>query len=536
VESSPEALFVFLEEKVVLANGAAGRLLCASSPNLLFGRNARKIVSPAHFETASRQLRAADDEECELRVAEQEFVRLDGGVVSVEVSAMPFLYMGRQAFQWVARDVTERKRVQETIRTQNEYLTALSETAIGLVRRLDIESVLTAILARAAALIDAPNWFLFLYNGEEDLLELQVAAGVYRKILGLRLRPGERFAGKVFQGGRPLIVADYHNWPDRFSDPGLDAIRSVAGVPLRLDSELIGVIGLGYFEVVTSLGEETLDLLHRFGKLASVALYNARLYERLQNELAERRRVETELTRAKEFAEAANRAKSGFLATMSHELRTPLNAVIGFTELIKDGHVGPLNDLQREYLGDVHTSGRHLLSLINDILDLSKIESGKMELQPVPVNLGELIGKSLVMVREKAARHNIELLADMDGIADMTISVDERKFKQIIYNLLSNAVKFTPDGGKVGVSAVRPPQARAIEIAVSDSGIGIDAASIEKIFNPFEQADDSLSRKYAGTGLGLALTRKLVELHGGRIWAESGGANLGAVFRFTLPL
>jgi signal transduction histidine kinase len=275
--------------------------------------------------------------------------------------------------------------------------------------------------------------------------------------------------------------------------------------------------------------------------------------EERQAKLEEEKR---NLQAAKRAAEQASIAKSEFLANMSHELRTPLNHIIGFTELVVDKQAGDLNPQQEEYLGDALNSSRHLLSLINDILDLSKVEAGKMELHLSGVGLRGILENSLVMFKEKALKHGLQLSTDMDGIPER-IQADERKLKQIIYNLLSNAVKFTPDGGAVMLSARRlsylddvwvTPEGRRVDvpfhpavtgdwvdISVRDTGIGLKKEDSERIFVPFEQADNSASRKYQGSGLGLSLTRKFVELHGGRIWAESEGEGKGSIFPFLIP-
>lgn len=276
--------------------------------------------------------------------------------------------------------------------------------------------------------------------------------------------------------------------------------------------------------------------------------------------------TERQLTRAKEATEQANRAKTEFLASMSHELRTPLNHILGFTELVVDKRFGDLNETQAEYLTNVLESSRHLLSLVTDILDLSKVEAGKTELNMAEVSLRQLVQGCLIMVRERGAKHGIRLVASLDSLPE-TIRADGRKLKHILFHLVSNAVSFTPDGGQVHVSArmidctVRPglrkgdpedfrvveapaqgypngdvPIRKCAEFLVADTGMGIRKEDLERIFKPFEQGRHPGTLGHHGTGLGLSIARRLVELHGGRIWAESEGEGRGATVRFVIPL
>jgi signal transduction histidine kinase len=244
---------------------------------------------------------------------------------------------------------------------------------------------------------------------------------------------------------------------------------------------------------------------------------------------ADLNRMNDQLERLYRKLETASQHKSEFLANMSHELRTPLNAVIGFSEVLQDRLFGDLNDKQAEYVGDIHTSGRHLLSLINDILDLSKVEAGRMELQLTTFALSDVLENVVALARERATRQGTSLRLEVDPSAG-AVDADERKIKQVLFNLLTNALKFTARGGHVDVTA--RGDGDEVRVSVSDDGIGIAAADHARIFEEFQQVGRSQVQE--GTGLGLALSRSFVELHGGRLWVESEPGK-GSTFTFTLP-
>jgi signal transduction histidine kinase len=257
-----------------------------------------------------------------------------------------------------------------------------------------------------------------------------------------------------------------------------------------------------------------------------------KLNEDLQTEIAERKHVERALQEKNLELQSAAKAKDQFLANMSHELRTPLNAILGFTEVLIDGRAGPLNPKQAEYLDDVHTSATHLLQLINDVLDLAKVEAGQMELHLATFALEGVIGDLCAVVQALAHKQGVSLTRAVAPELG-SITLDEQKIKQIGYNLLSNAVKFTKPGGSVHLSACSCADDR-FELRVKDSGIGIKPEDLGRLFQRFEQLDDGASRRFEGTGLGLALTKCLVELHGGHIEVESKYGQ-GSTFRVLLP-
>ena len=256
---------------------------------------------------------------------------------------------------------------------------------------------------------------------------------------------------------------------------------------------------------------------------------------RLREEIQQRMEAVAEMQTATSEAHRANQAKSQFLANMSHELRTPLNHVIGFSEIVLNEKVGILNDIQHEYIGDVVSSSRHLLSIINDILDLARVESGKAEMEFRNVDLQLLLRDALKIVEDQAEKKSIQLEIETHNLP-LNVVIDERMIRQVIYNLLQNAVKFTNDGGTVKLSGgVSELSNETIFIQISDTGIGLDSGHLEGIFGDFEQVNGEHQIAQEGTGLGLSLSRRFVEMHGGSIWATSDGLGTGSTFTFRIP-
>jgi len=311
---------------------------------------------------------------------------------------------------------------------------------------------------------------------------------------------------------------------------GLDLVpaRATVIVPVYYQDRIMGAMALAHS---AAPDETTLTFLTQLGQQLGIALQNLDQYTNLQTLSSQLQSRQAEIEMKNQDLERADQMKSEFLANMSHELRTPLNAIIGFSELLQEQFYGPLNTEQDEYLTNIRTAGEHLLGLINDILDLSKIEAGRMELDLEEVDLPQVLASSITIVKEKAHNNGIHLSVDAGDAG--AITADARKLKQIIFNLLSNAVKFTPSGGAVNLTA--HTEGAMVAIAITDTGAGIGPEDQQKLFREFTQVDGSLSRRHEGTGLGLALTKRLVELHHGTISVHSV-LGAGSTFTVRLPL
>jgi signal transduction histidine kinase len=414
-------------------------------------------------------------------------------------------------------------RTGELTRSVGE-LTALGEVSQALSSTLDIETVLDTIVSRASQLVGDAGCSIYEYDEATEHFELRAThhydADFVEALRAAPLRKGEGLMGRAAEMREPIQIPDIAQ-PGAYQSSVRDTLirfgyRALLSVPLLREDQIIGSLSFNR-KAPGEFPAEVVDVLKTFATQSALAIQNARLFR----EIADKSRQ----------LEAASRHKSEFLANMSHELRTPLNAIIGFSEVLAEKMFGEVNDKQAEYLQDILESGRHLLSLINDILDLSKIEAGHMELEPADFDLPSAIDNALILVRERASRRGITLGSTIDEHLG-TIRGDERKVKQVLLNLLSNALKFTPEGGRIDVGGRLDGE--VAEVSVTDTGIGIAPADQEAVFEEFRQVG-AAERKAEGTGLGLALSRRFVELHGGRIWVQSEVGH-GSTFTFTLPL
>src|SRR4051794_21112110 len=376
----------------------------------------------------------------------------------------------------------------------------------------ELEPVFETVLGQAVRLCHADAGQIYVREG--DVYRLGIALGAsqaYRDYLAsapIQTGPGT-IVGRVGLERRPVQIRDAQADPRYTMRRALElgGQRTMLGVPMLEAERVLGVIVL-WRETVDPFDRRTVELVTTFAAQGAVAIQNVQTAREL---------------------EIASGHKSEFLASMSHELRTPLNAVIGFSDVLLERMFGDLNERQEEYVRDIRDSGRHLLDLINEILDLSKVEAGRMELEPVALSLPELLEHAMALVRERAARQAQSVSLDVaTGVG--TVWADEIKLKQVVVNLLTNAVKFTPSGGSVTV--VARVERDEVVVTVSDTGVGIAVEDQARIFAAFQRGDRRASVE--GTGLGLTLSKRFVELHGGRIWVKSAPGE-GSTFGFAIP-
>jgi signal transduction histidine kinase/CheY-like chemotaxis protein len=402
----------------------------------------------------------------------------------------------------------ELSEVKDQLAATSDVLTAIGRSAS------DVDAVLGAVVDSARQLCHADVAQIHLV--EDGILVLARSSGLSEAGVEFMARhpvgpDRQSLIGRVHLYGTVQQITDVLTDPDyaRVDLQRLSGLRTVLGVPMRLNGELVGVLVVWRIEV-KPFGERETEVLTTFATQAAIAILNARLFREL---------------------EAASRHKSEFLASMSHELRTPLNAVIGFSEVLLERMFGDLNERQEEYLHDILDSGRHLLELLNDILDLSKVEAGRMQLERSRFTVPDVLDACLAQVSPRAAQQGVELRREVAPDVGL-VDADELRFKQVLLNLLSNAVKFTRTGGTVDLRVTT--DGSALTVTVSDTGIGIASEDRERIFESFQQGGRATAQQ-EGTGLGLTLSKRIVELFGGRMWVDSE-VGVGSTFGFTMPI
>ena len=403
-----------------------------------------------------------------------------------------------------------------------EELQGLHEVGEAVNSSLDLHHVLSTIVTHAVQLSDTEGGSIFEFDEVAQEFHIRAAFGTSQELLAAlratRVGLDDTLVGRAASTRTSIAVPDIDEAP---RDAHLTQLsragwRSMLAVPLVREDNILGALVVRRRRP-GAFSPQITELVETFASQSALAIQHARFFQQLERKSRE--------------LEIASRHKSEFLASMSHELRTPLNAVIGFSDVLLDRLFGELTSKQEEYLEDIRDSGKHLLELLNEILDLSKIEAGKMQLELANTSLRETLEHGLAMVRERANRQGLSLDLTLDPGVDVVVA-DPLRLTQVVANLLTNAVKFTPAGGTIEASARRV--ANEIHVSVKDSGIGIAEADQARIFDAFQQGPRTVSAAAEGTGLGLTLCKQIAELHGGRLWVESH-LGAGSTFTFAIP-
>ncbi|MEB3192023.1 MAG: PAS domain S-box protein [Snowella sp.] len=483
---------------------------------------------------------------------EKEYIHKDGYLVAVSLTGLLIQQKGETLIWSSVQDISDRKQAEQAMRRQTEQKLLLREITLRIRQSLDLQAIFDTACQEIRQFMQADRVGIFKFYPESnfddgEFVSESLVVG-FPSVLAIRVHDhcfGDNYSS-LYANGRCFAVADIYNGGLQNCHSNVLAqfqIKANLILPLLCGEQLWGLLCLHQCATPRVWQQEEIDFLQPLANQLAIAIQQANLFEQLQQELTERQQTQQALTERNQQLIRATRLKDEFLANMSHELRTPLNAILGMAEAMQESIFGEITERQKKSLQTIERSGQHLLSLINDILDVAKIESGQLELQCQPTSVPSLCTTSLAFIQQQAFSKQIHVEIQLpQHLPDLLI--DERRIRQVLINLLNNAVKFTPEGGRITleVSQVATPPENAadlpppsyLQIAVMDTGIGIAPEDIPKLFQPFIQIDSALNRKYEGTGLGLTLVKRLVELHGGQVTVSSE-VNVGSCFRIELP-
>jgi signal transduction histidine kinase/ActR/RegA family two-component response regulator len=446
-------------------------------------------------------------------------------------------------------EILERRRAQKASEQRAAQMTLINDIGGQVAAVLELDQVLSRAAQLVREMFDYHRVALYLLDGAAPALKAIAGQDPSESDVDQDNCLNEGLITWVAQHGEQIVANDIREEPRFTLTLEQPLIQAELCLPMKMGGRTVGVLDI-QSKHLNAFSENDVFAMETLSTQIAIAIENARLHEAVRQELTERKRAEAALAEERallaerisertaelsaanvELARAA-RLKDEFLASMSHELRTPLNGILGMTETLQEKIYGPLNERQLKALQRVEESGRHLLALINDILDLSKIEAGKFDLQIGPIPLEAVCEASLRLIKQEAHKKRLKITASIDA-AVTTLQADKRRLKQILVNLLSNAIKFTPAGGAIGLEVVGWPELQAVNLTVWDQGIGIAPEGMDRLFKPFVQLDSALARQYEGSGLGLALVYRMVEMHGGCVTVES---EIGQGSRFTVSL
>lgn len=559
IEVSPDGHVILDDGRISFINAAGTKILGILGTVAPVGVQMEDILPETQRDTFRQQLQSLAQSSAGWNVREYRFPRSDTEAVYVEIRCNHCSFEEKPAIHVVLRDVTEQKKMAEALSARNRELTIFQSVGMAITSRLDLRYVLNTVAQEMTRLFDVGQCTIFEWRPEDDAIVQNAAFGPegwWDSRGEPEIDPLSEYPlmKSVLEEQIPeqMTISQIGTDPRERANMMRVGAKSRLLLPMIYQRQALGLMRLEDFSRERVFSYQEISLAKLLASQAASAIENARLFEQARAEIAVRLRAEMELQeeraqlarrvqeRTMELSKAnaelarAARLKDEFLASMSHELRTPLNTILGSAEILQSEVFGELAEQQQKYVVNIDESGRHLLSLINDILDLSKIEAGKMEISIGPVSVQAVSQASLRMVKQLAHKKHLKLKSDFQNTVS-TFPADDRRVKQILVNLLSNAIKFTPDGGEVGLTVTDDVAQEVIRFTVWDSGIGIAQEDMARLFEPFVQLDSRLARQHTGTGLGLSLVSKMMELHGGGVSVESV-VGQGSRFTVSFPL